>query len=195
MEDPMKIPAGKLRPFNPMAGVFESDREFHEGQVAQALIDHLGLRVKSWEPRPVRNATPDFVVVREDNRRIGIETTEFLDQRYAQCTRYAKEHGKPIPPPRQWDAESIENKVRSDIVKKDQKQPIWGGRLDEYLVAEYTDEPSIISQPQLADAALMQMAPIACSLVTRAFFVLLYVPPSAGPRPRIYEVPVQPRGR
>ena len=77
-------------------------------------------------------------------------------------------------------------------MKKDQKHPTWGGRLDEYLVAEYTDEALISSQPHVADAALTQMAPVACSLVTRAFFVLLYVPRSAGPRPRIYEIPVQP---
>jgi hypothetical protein len=151
--------------------------------------------VKSWELRPVRNANPAFVVVLEEHGRIGIETTEFLDQRYAQRTRHAKEHGKPIPPPRQWDAASIEKKVRADVVKKDQKRPTWGGRLDEYLVAEYTDEASIVSQPQLADTALMQMASVACFLVTRAFFVLLYGPQSAGPRPRIYEVPVQPWGR
>src|SRR5918996_4194675 len=135
----MKVAAGKLRPFNPLAGVFESDRGFHEGQVAQAIIDHLELRVKSWEPRPTCNANPDFVVVLEDDSRIGIEATEFLDQRCAQRTRYAKEHGKPVPLPRQWDAASIEKKVRADLVKKDQKRPTWGGCLGEYLVAEYTD--------------------------------------------------------
>lgn len=76
----MRIPPGSLRPFNPLAGVFESDREFHEGQVARAIIVHLGWRVKSWALRPIRNANPDFVVVLEEHGRIGIETTEFLDQ-------------------------------------------------------------------------------------------------------------------
>ena len=87
---------------------------------------------------------------------------------------------------------SIKEKIYADLVKKDRKRPTWGGRLDEYLVVEFTDEALISSQSHLADAALKQMTPVACSLVTRAFFVLLYVPKSAGPRPRIYEIPVLP---
>jgi hypothetical protein len=132
------------------------------------------------------------VVLREEGRRVGIEVTELLDSNHAKQIRYAKERGKPIPPPREWDPESIE-KVCADLMKKDRKPPTWGGRLDEYLVVEYTDEALISSQSHVADAAFKQMIPVACSLVTRAFFVLLYVPRSAGPRPRIYEIPVQPR--
>ena len=79
----MEKPAERLRPFNPLAGVFESDRGFHEGQAAHAVIDHLadkeGWRVRSWELRPQCEANPDFVVVLEDGRHVGIEVTEFLD--------------------------------------------------------------------------------------------------------------------
>jgi hypothetical protein len=177
--------------------VLESNRGFHEGQVAQAVMDHLakteGWRVERWEPRPKRDANPDFVVVLEDWRRVGIEVREFLDPKYAQQIRYAKDRGKFVPPPREWDPYSIKKKVCADLVKKDRKRPTWGGRLNEYLVVEYTDEALISSQPDLADAAFKQRIPVACSLVTRAFFVLLYVPKSAGHRPRIYEIPVESR--
>jgi GNAT superfamily N-acetyltransferase len=81
--------------------VFESNRGFHEGQVAQAVMDHLakteGWRVERWEPRPKRNANPDFVVVLEDWRRVGIGVREFLDPKYAQQIRYAKDRGKFVP--------------------------------------------------------------------------------------------------
>jgi hypothetical protein len=195
--DPMKKPGERLRPFNPLAGVFEFDRGFHECRAAEAVIGHLshkeGWRVNLWQPRPSPQANPDFVVVLEDGRRVGIEVTEFIDPKYAEQMRVAKDRGHPIPLPREWDAPGIEGKVRADLEKKDQKRPTWGDRLDEYLVVVHTDESLIGSQPDVADAAFAQMAPVACSLVTRAFFVLLFVPKSAGPRPRIYKIPVQSR--
>jgi hypothetical protein len=143
--------AGKLRPFNPLAGLFESDRGFHEGRAAHAVINHLadreGWRVRSWEPRPECNANPDFVVVLEDGRRAGIEVTEFLSCERAEQMREAKKRGKPIPPPNEWDAAAIEKKVCADLMEKDQKHPVWGGHLDEHLVVEYTDENLIRSGP------------------------------------------------
>ena len=123
MDDRLKGIAERLRPFNVRAGASESDKEFHEREAAQAIIDHLGWRVKSWEPRPVLNANPDFVVVREDNRRIGIEVRELIDPDSAKQMRFAKQCAKPIPLPHEWDTANLEEKIRADLLKKDQKHP------------------------------------------------------------------------
>ena len=85
-------------------------------------------------------------------------------------------------------APSADQKRRTAVLCKDGNRRAWGDPLDEYLVVVHTDEPLISSQ--LADAALRPMTMTGLSRVTKAFFLIWYVPRSVGSRPKIYEISV-----
>jgi hypothetical protein len=160
---------------------------------ADAVIGYLakeGWGLRSMRLPPQRHLTPDVVAVLQDGRRVGVEVTELRDPRSAKRAQAVKEGKEGEHFYRIWDNAGIQEAVYDALLCKDQKRPTWGASFDEYLVVVHTDEPLISSQPDTADAALRQMASAALRRVTRAFFLIWYVPKSAGPRPRIYEIPV-----
>lgn len=158
-----------------------------------------GWRLESLQSPPKRHLNPDVVAVLADGRRVGVEVTELRDERSAERAQAVKDGRETAHLYRTWDAASIQVKLCGHLRKKDRKRPTallckdgksraWGDPLDEYLIVVHTDEPLIGVRE--ADAALMQMAPLSLSQVTRAFFLIWYVPKSAGSRPKIYEISI-----
>lgn len=176
------------------------DKSWTERRAAKEVIDHLageGWQLKTLERPPEPRLSPDAVAVLDDGRRIGIEATELRDERSAERARAVKEGREAAHFHRAWDPVSLQEGLHAALLLKDQKRRnailrghAWGDPLDEYLVVVHTDELLISSRPDIADAALTEIAPAELCYVARAFFLIWYVPRSAGPRPGIYEMPV-----
>jgi hypothetical protein len=162
------------------------------------VINHLGWQVKSLEFPPRPELSPDVLALIEDGSRVGVEVTELCDQDFIKRQQKRKKGEKASSSPFDWTASSIQEKLRACLVEKGCKRyrtllngdDLWCEPLAEYFVVVHTDEPLICSQPDLADVALAELAPVALPQVTRAFFLIWYVPKSVGPRPRIYEIAI-----
>lgn len=172
------------------------DLRVTEGLAAEAVINHLGWQLKSLEFPPRPELSPDVLAVIRNGRRVGVEVTELCDQDFIKRQQKRKKGEKASSSPFDWSPSSIKDSLRACLVEKDCKRHkaildgdnLWCEPLDEYFVAVHTDEPLITSQSHIADAALVDIAPVALPQVTRAFFLIWYVPKSVGPRPRIYEI-------
>jgi hypothetical protein len=171
------------------------DRRVTEALAAEAVIKHLGWRLECFELAPKPDRSPDVLAVIENGSRIGIEVIELGDQGHIEHMEAVKKGREAVARPPRAPA-SIQDEIRARLVEKGQKRHkallggdrSWCEPLDEYFVVLHTDERLIHSQPDIADAALAGLAPVALPQVTRAFFLIWYVPKSVGPRPRIYEI-------
>jgi hypothetical protein len=188
----------------PLARAPDLRRDIRDGlalievRAAEAVINHLGWQLENpLELPPKPDLSPDVLAMTKNGRRVGVEVTELCDQDHIEHMEAVKKGKVAVArPPRSWSQVSIQDEIRTLLVKKDQKRHkalsgadfTWCEPLHEYFVVVHTDERLIHSQPHIADAALSELAPVALSQVTRAFFLIWYVPKSVGPRPRIYEV-------
>ena len=173
------------------------DLRVTEALAAEAVIKHLGWQLENpLELPPKPNFSPDVLAVIKNGSRVGVEVTELCDQDLIKRQQKRKKGEKASSSPFDWRPSSIQDRLRTCLVGKNCKRHqallnvdnLWCEPLEEYFVVVHTDEPLITSQPHIADAALAELAPVALPQVTRAFFLIWYVPKSVGPRPRIYEI-------
>jgi hypothetical protein len=173
---------------------------FIELQAAKAVINHLGWQLENpLKSPPKPNLSPDVLAMIKDGCRVGIEVTEFCDEKYIKHMQAVKDRKETVARhPRSWSPANIQDKIRASLAEKDLKRhnalvrasDLWCEPLDKYFVVVHTDEALISSQPHVADAALAAIGPLELSQVTRAFFLIWYVQKSVGRRPRIYEIAV-----
>ncbi len=155
------------------------DKPRAERKVARVLRNFLVAAGEdlSGDLASITSDPPDVLLRTVDNRRIGIEVTELVNEKVVKRNHKRRMDQDPtVDEWALWDASGVAEALNDKVLKKDQKMlRVQIGAYDELILAICTDEPLI--DEALARAAVV-LAGTKTKSINRAYLILSYQPQS-----------------